>query len=130
MIDSQSLSGRTVAFVNFGTGTAMDLSGGSKTSQNSPPNGTPCIGYQPHLNESQQWKLVKWKDDDLGVPSSGSRTSWQLGITGWQYSTFGCHQDWYINLVGVFRGNGTVVKPQTCGPNTFVDLRYGSSDNG
>ncbi|RSL40023.1 hypothetical protein CEP54_016209 [Fusarium duplospermum] len=141
MIDSQSLNGRTVAFVNFGTGTAMDLSGG----QTSPPDGTPCIGYQAHLNENQQWKLVKWKDDDVGRPifriqnikASGRALDLYNGgtandtkITGWQYSTFGGHQAWYIHPVGVFPENGTVVKIQNYGANTFVDLRYGSSDNG
>ncbi|KAL2671631.1 hypothetical protein Neosp_014221 [[Neocosmospora] mangrovei] len=113
MIDSQSLNGRTVAFVNFGTGTAIDLSGG----QTSPPDGTPCIGFQAHLNENQQWKLVKWKDDDVGRPifriqnvrASGS-TGNDTKITGWQYSTFGGHQAWYIHPVGVFPENGTVVK--------------------
>ncbi|KAL7764077.1 hypothetical protein ACKLNR_005222 [Fusarium oxysporum f. sp. zingiberi] len=57
MISAHDLEGKTVAFVNFATGTAIDLKDGFTN----PSDGTPCIGWQAHLNENQQWKCVKYQ---------------------------------------------------------------------
>ncbi|XXG99672.1 hypothetical protein Hte_006013 [Hypoxylon texense] len=48
-----SLDGAIVSFLNYGTGTCIDLSGGEKA------NGTQIIGYQFHGGKNQQWKLCK-----------------------------------------------------------------------
>lgn len=72
MINAHDLEGKTVAFVNFATGTAIDLKDGTppftllppsnpRLGFTNPPDGTPCIGWQAHLNENQQWKCVKYQ---------------------------------------------------------------------
>ncbi|KPM35137.1 hypothetical protein AK830_g11430 [Neonectria ditissima] len=142
MIDAQDLNGKTVAFVNFGTNTAIDLSGGHCD----PPDGTPCIGWDAVLSENQQWKLVKLRDGPGGLPlfriqnvkapgkaldlyngSSSDNTK----ITGWSHgSTTNDHQLWYIHPVGEFQNRGNVVMLENYGTNTFVDLYLGGAANG
>ncbi|KAI1310871.1 ricin B lectin domain-containing protein [Xylaria venustula] len=47
------LDGAIVSFLNYGTGSALDLSAGNAAS------GTPLVGYRFHGGENQQWKLEK-----------------------------------------------------------------------
>ncbi|KAI1008644.1 hypothetical protein LB504_002050 [Fusarium proliferatum] len=87
MINAHDLEGKTVAFVNFATGTAIDLKDGFTN----PPDGTLCIGWQAHLNENQQWKCVKYHQFRLqNVRASGRAmdlynggTSDGTEIVGW-----------------------------------------------
>ncbi|KAF5258027.1 hypothetical protein NW764_008075 [Fusarium oxysporum] len=141
MISAHDLEGKTVAFVNFATGTAIDLKDGFT----SPPDGTPCIGWQAHLNENQQWKCVKYQhgpDDQpqfrlQNIRASGRAmdlynggTSDGTEIVGWQYSGFGGHQLWCIRPVGYFPAHGTIVKIENIPAGTFVTLQGGSAQYG
>ncbi|KAF4449009.1 carbohydrate-binding module family 13 protein [Fusarium austroafricanum] len=143
MINPNDLDGKTVALVNFATGNAIEL----KDAIADPPSGTPCIGSQSHLGETQQWKFVKYKrcpDDqpqfrlqNIGAPQR-AMDLYKGGIadgthiTGWEYSGFDNHQLWCIRIVGYFKHHGTVVN---CGienisAGTFVTLQSGNAKDG
>ncbi|KAG5800539.1 hypothetical protein H9Q69_000426 [Fusarium xylarioides] len=124
MINAHDLEGKTVAFVNFATGTAIDLKDGFTN----PPDGTPCIGWQAHLNENQQLQNVRASGRAMDLYNGG--TSDGTEIVGWQYSGFGGHQLWCVRPVGYFPAHGTIVKIENIPAGTFVTLQGGSAQYG
>ncbi|RBR18971.1 hypothetical protein FVER53590_10063 [Fusarium verticillioides] len=121
MVNAHDLEGKTVAFVNFETGTAIDLKDGFTN----PPDGTPCIGWQAHLNENQQWKCVKYQhgpDDQPQFRLQNVRASGRAMDLG--------HQLWCIRPVGYFPAHGTIVKIENIPAGTFVTLQGGSAQYG
>ncbi|KAI1094297.1 carbohydrate-binding module family 13 protein [Rostrohypoxylon terebratum] len=106
----ESLDGAIVSFLNYGTGSALDLSKAGRD------NGTSVIGYQFHGGENQQWRLHK-------VDKSSVWPKWVIENT---YSTNN-HQLWYLVTADTA---GRVFRIQNVGTGTYVDLLNGSSDNG
>ncbi|KAI1442052.1 carbohydrate-binding module family 13 protein [Annulohypoxylon stygium] len=131
-----SLDGAVVSFLNYGTGTAVDLS------QSGNDNGTPVIGYQFHGGENQQWKLLKvdnssvWPtwvirnvktNTNLDLYNGGNENGTK--ITGWagaQANNTNSHQLWYLVTADTA---GRVFRIQNVGTGTYVDLLNGNSAN-
>ncbi|KAF4343810.1 carbohydrate-binding module family 13 [Fusarium beomiforme] len=120
MISAHDLEGKTTA----STFPTLSTSAYNNQGFTNPPDGTPCIGWQAHLQENQQWKCVKYQhgpDDqpqfrlqNIRAPGramdlyGGSSTD-GTEIVGWEYSGFGGHQLWCIRPVGYFPAHGTIV---------------------
>ncbi|KAI0884122.1 carbohydrate-binding module family 13 protein [Annulohypoxylon maeteangense] len=136
MASFQSLDGAVVSFLNYGTGTAIDLTKGGKQ------DGTPVIGYEYHGGENQKWKLQKvdkstvWPtftirnvqaDTNLDLYQGGKEDGTK--ITGWAgpaTENINSHQLWYFVTAD---DAGTVFMIQNVGTGTFVDLLNGNAAN-
>ncbi|RYP14270.1 hypothetical protein DL765_006499 [Monosporascus sp. GIB2] len=134
MYPSDALDGAIVSFLNYGTGTAIDLTEGK------PQNGTPIIGYQFHGLENQQWKLERVDDNPVwpswmirnvktgtyidlynGGSSNGTKiTGWSGGNNGNQ------HQLWRLVSADP---SGRVLMIQNIGTGTYIDLLNGNPAN-
>ncbi|KAI4864545.1 carbohydrate-binding module family 13 protein [Hypoxylon rubiginosum] len=130
-----SLDGAIVSFLNYGTGTCIDLSGGGKA------NGTQIIGYQFHGGKNQQWRLCKVNNDAIwpvwiirnvhtntnldlynGIHDNGAKVS---GWTGGE-STTNTNQLWRLVTADT---KGRIFMIQNVGTGTYVDLMNGNRAN-
>ncbi|KAI1455441.1 carbohydrate-binding module family 13 protein [Annulohypoxylon moriforme] len=132
----ESLDDAVVTFLNYGTGSALDLSQGGKD------NGTPVIGYQYHGGNNQRWKLEKvdqgtaWPtwiirnvqaETNLDLYNGGKDNGTK--ITGWGGATTNntnAHQLWRLVTADDL---GRVFMIQNVGTGTYVDLLNGNSAN-
>ncbi|GAP87687.1 hypothetical protein SAMD00023353_2800080 [Rosellinia necatrix] len=129
---ADSLNGATVNFLNYGTGTALDLTAGN------PANGTPLIGYQFHGGANQQWRLERADDSPvwpswkirsvqtgtyLDLAGGGSANGTQ--VQGWQGAATN-NQLWRLVSADP---SGRVVMIQNIGTATYVDLYNGNPAN-
>ncbi|OTA99444.1 carbohydrate-binding module family 13 protein [Hypoxylon sp. CI-4A] len=132
--------GAVVTFLNYETGTCIDLAGGGKD------NATKVIGWQFHNGENQQWKLqiadatdpnnpkwvirnVKTKTNlDLYHSEKGNGTK----IAGWagrEGDNTNQNQLWHF-IPAIGAKGYHVLKIQNAASGTFVDLRGGNPANG
>ncbi|KAI1426963.1 carbohydrate-binding module family 13 protein [Xylaria sp. FL1777] len=133
MSHTDTLDGATVCFLNYGTGSALDLAAGNTG------NGTPLIGYQYHGGKNQQWKLEQvdhstvwptWKLHnvqtgtcaDLAGGSSANGTI----VHGWEKLDNNKNQ--LFRFVSA-DPQGRVVMIQNVGTGTYIDLFNGGSAN-
>ncbi|KAI0425939.1 carbohydrate-binding module family 13 protein [Xylaria sp. FL1042] len=126
------LDGAIVSFLNYGTGTALDLTAGNTD------NGTPLIGYQFHGGANQQWKLERvdngpvwptWKlrnvqtgtyvDLDDGKSANGT------AIQGWQKLE---NNNQLFRLISA-DPMGRAIMIQNVASGTYIDLFNGNSAN-
>ncbi|KAI1396500.1 carbohydrate-binding module family 13 protein [Hypoxylon fuscum] len=130
-----SLDGATVSFLNYGSGTCVDLAGGETK------NGTKIIGYQFHGGKNQQWKLLKVDKSSVWptwvIRNVHTNTNMDLynggndngaKINGWAggEATTNDHQLWRLVTADT---NGRVFMIQNVGTGTYVDLLNGNSAN-
>ncbi|KAI1282354.1 carbohydrate-binding module family 13 protein [Xylaria sp. FL0933] len=126
------LDGAIVSFLNYGTGTALDLSDG-KTD-----NGTPLVGWQFHGGENQQWKLERvdsspvWPTWKLRNIKSGTYVELDDGksangttIQGWQKKE---NNNQLFRLVSA-DPMGRVFMIQNVASGTYIDLLNGNPAN-
>ncbi|KAK5636637.1 hypothetical protein RRF57_012349 [Xylaria bambusicola] len=133
MPQNDPLDGAIVSFINYGTGTALDLTGGNSK------NETPIIGYQFHGGANQQWRLEQadsstvwptWKlinvatktvvDLAFGGANNGNP------IIGQENQANNNNQLWHLVSADPL---GRVVMIQNIGTGTYIDLFNGSSAN-
>ncbi|KAI1345855.1 carbohydrate-binding module family 13 protein [Xylaria sp. FL0043] len=94
------LDGAVVVFLNYATGTCIDLPHGS------PENETPLIGFQFHAGENQQWKIQR----------ADSSTVWPA------YKLINVQSSTCMDLTNGNPANGTLVIGQVNQPNNNNQL--------
>ncbi|KAH7014616.1 ricin B lectin domain-containing protein [Microdochium trichocladiopsis] len=134
----QFKDGSVLAFINYGSGTCLDLTASD------PKSGNPVIGYNYNATSNQHWKLVKvpysgakvWPVYFLINQATGTALDLYNGgqengtqITGWANgpaSKTNPHQLWRLVTADA---NSDVVMIQNIGTGTYVDLYLGGSQN-
>ncbi|KAH7029458.1 ricin B lectin domain-containing protein [Microdochium trichocladiopsis] len=131
----QFRNGSTLAFINYGTGTCLDLTASD------PKSGTPVIGYRYNGTSNQHWKLVKvdyagakvfpvyWLiNQATGTALDLLNASKENGtqINGWTTGDGKPNPTQLWRLVTT-NANGAVVMIQNVGSGTFVDLYLGNA---
>ncbi|KAF2964612.1 hypothetical protein GQX73_g8968 [Xylaria multiplex] len=134
MPQNDPLDGAIVSFINYGTGTALDLSEGSSR------NETPIIGYKFHGHTNQQWRLQRvdsstvwptWKLINVAsatvVDLYGGGSNNGNPIIGQVNQADNMNQLWYLVSADPL---GRVVKIQNIRTGTYVNLLDGSVADG
>ncbi|KAI1451580.1 carbohydrate-binding module family 13 protein [Annulohypoxylon moriforme] len=137
LLSSGPLDGAVVSFLNYGTNSSLDLSGGGTD------DGTAVIGYEFHNGDNQWWKLEKvnqtvaWPTWVIRNVQSNTNLDLYLGgsengtkITGWggdETNNINLHQLWYLVTAD---DTGSVFLIQNVGTGTYVNLNDGNAANG